>query len=568
MRAEPGQIRCSQERWAWTAVALAAVCGLGLLIDGAARSSATYDEVTYLRVAARWWRSGDQVEITRMGSPLTFWKLQQAPVLWILDHTGRRALVDDPIGRQEELLPLVRMGALWIWLVALVLTAAWSRRLYGPRAMAVAAWLFALGPNLLAHGGLVTMELPLVTSSTALLLFFWHFLQTGSRAAFAAAAACGGLAFSCKFTTVLFPPILGLLWWLDRWHQGERRLLRLTLRVTAGMTAFVAVLLLADFLITGCALLPVSQGTGTHPSLVRRFGPALAHWLGRLIELPVPQDWAGFATQVLHQRSGGSSYLLGARRMHGWWYYYFVALAVKVPLAFWLLVAGRVALGGRLAAAGRAAVLPVAMGLFLAITAAASSRNYGLRYLLPLAPLAIVWVAGLAEAGRWGRRLAAAGIVGQALAVAAIHPFELSYFNVLGGGPIGGRHVLADSNLDWGQGLKALARLQRAHTEYADLTLYYFGDTDPRHYGVLGTRHVIDAGSVHPGLPPRLAANSKYVAVSASLQWGPWGPPGYFAALDGVAPERLTDDATIAIYRWEPARSITAARKSPPQTRP
>ena len=73
-------------------------------------SSATYDEVAYLRVAARWWRTGDQAEITRMGSPLTFWKLQQVPVLWVLDRLGRGALIDDPIGRQAELLPLVRPG--------------------------------------------------------------------------------------------------------------------------------------------------------------------------------------------------------------------------------------------------------------------------------------------------------------------------------------------------------------------------------------------------------------------------------------------------------------------------
>jgi hypothetical protein len=140
--------------------------------------------------------------------------------------------------------------------------------------------------------------------------------------------------------------------------------------------------------------------------------------------------------------------------------------------------------------------------------------------------------------------------VGQALAVAWVHPFELSYFNVLAGGPIGGRHVLADSNLDWGQGLKTLARLQQAHAEYDDLTLYYFGDTHPSHYGVKGICHVIDASSVHPGLPPRLAASTRYVAVSASLQWGPWGPPGYFRSLDARAPERVTEDATIAIYPW------------------
>jgi hypothetical protein len=208
--------------------------------------------------------------------------------------------------------------------------------------------------------------------------------------------------------------------------------------------------------------------------------------------------------------------------------------------------------GRRLASAGRAALLPAIVVLFLAVTAAGSSRNYGLRYILPLAPLAIVWVSGLAEGGPWMRGLAALGLLGQAIAVASIHPYELSYFNALCGGPIGGRHVLADSNLDWGQGLRALARLQREHPQYADLTLYYFGDTEPYYYRVQGKSYLIDAASEHARLPPQLEARTKYVAVSASLQWGPWGPEGYFKRLDDVTPERLTDDATIAIYRWPP----------------
>src|SRR4029453_9320870 len=99
-----------------------------------------------------------------------------------------------------------------------------------------------------------------------------------------------------------------------------------------------------------------------------------------------------------HQRPGGPSYLFGERRMTGWKTYYFVALAVKVPLSFWLLAAGR----ARLRVRGRAdRLILVAIASYLAITALGSSRNYGLRYLLPLSPLAIVWVSALAEGGRW-----------------------------------------------------------------------------------------------------------------------------------------------------------------------
>ena len=180
-----------------------------------------------------------------------------------------------------------------------------------------------------------------------------------------------------------------------------------------------------------------------------------------------------------HQMSGGPSYLLGERRMTGWWYYYLVALAVKVPLTFWLLLAGRVAIAARREGMATSPpgdeLLPLVMVLFLAVTALGSSRNYGFRYLLPLAPLAIVWVSGLAEDRRCPRgwlRLAsldrgASALAGQAIAVASVHPHELTYFNALGGGPDGRPSILADSNLDWGQGLKGLARLQRREPEYA-----------------------------------------------------------------------------------------------------
>jgi hypothetical protein len=51
------------------AVALAALVGLGLLFDAIPRSSASYDEVAYLQVAADWWRTGSQERITRWAPP-------------------------------------------------------------------------------------------------------------------------------------------------------------------------------------------------------------------------------------------------------------------------------------------------------------------------------------------------------------------------------------------------------------------------------------------------------------------------------------------------------------------
>ncbi|HZW29869.1 MAG TPA: hypothetical protein VFF52_04125, partial [Isosphaeraceae bacterium] len=532
------------------ALLLGAATGLGLMVDSLGRSSATYDEVMYLEVAARWWRTGEQERITRAGSPLTFWKLQQVPMLWVLDRLGYGAWIDDPASHEAALLPIARLSALWVWLAALALTAAWSRRLYGPRAMVLAAWWFALSPNLLAHGCLITMELPIVASMTGMGLCFWSFLRTGDRRAFLASAILGGLAFSCKFTAVVVLPIFGLLWCLSRWAAGDRRPDRIVATVALGMTGFLAVMALANVAITGGALLPISQQTGAHPTFDGKFGPAVQRWLRSLIEAPFPQDWVGFLRQTILQRSGAPSYLFGELRETGWSYYYLVALAVKVPLTFWLVLAARAAVAGGIPSAGRAWVLPAAAAAFVTLASVASTRNFGLRYLLPIAPMAIVWISGLAEGKRWARRLAWGGLAAQAIAVASIHPYELSYFNVLAGGPIGGRRILSDSNLDWGQGLKLLAGLQRRRPEFRNLTLFYFGDTEPARYGVAGRCYAVRAT---PGatarLPRQLAPETPYLAVSASLQQGPWGPAGFFRALDGLDPVCFTEDTTIAIYR-------------------
>jgi 4-amino-4-deoxy-L-arabinose transferase-like glycosyltransferase len=278
--------------------------------------------------------------------------------------------------------------------------------------------------------------------------------------------------------------------------------------------------------------------------------------------MPIPQDWAGFIRQTILQKSGGPSYLFGQVRESGWRYYYLVALAVKVPLTFWLIVMLRAALARRIPSAGRDWILPAAAVAFVALASLGSSRNLGVRYMLPIAPLAIVWISALAEGKKWASRLAWGGLAAQAIAVASIHPYELSYFNVLAGGPVGGRRILSDSNLDWAQGLKPLAELQRRRPELRNLTLYYFGDTEADRYGVVGRCYTVRSAHPNDHLPRILTARTEYLAVSASLQWGPWAASGYLRPLEGVKPVCYTPDTTIAIYRTADIPALNRAEET------
>ena len=64
-----------------------------------------------------------------------------------------------------------------------------------------------------------------------------------------------------------------------------------------------------------------------------------------------------------------------------------------------------------------------------------------------------------------------------------VHPHHLAYFNEIAGGPANGWRLLVDSNLDWGQDLKRLARWMRTN-DVPRLKLSYFGSADPAYYGI------------------------------------------------------------------------------------
>ena len=92
--------------------------------------------------------------------------------------------------------------------------------------------------------------------------------------------------------------------------------------------------------------------------------------------------------------------------------------------------------------------------------------------------------------------------------------------------------------------------------------------TSPARYGVAGRCYTVRAAHANAHLPRKLAPETTYLAVSASLQWGPFGADGLFRPLDGIEPVGFTDDTTIAIYRTadlpvcDPILGISPLRQS------
>jgi hypothetical protein len=115
-----------------------------------------------------------------------------------------------------------------------------------------------------------------------------------------------------------------------------------------------------------------------------------------------------------------------------------------------------------------------------------SSLNIGYRHLLPILPLLFIFAGRITPSNlRWpiSRITFYSVLLWLLLGTVRLYPHYLAFFNELAGGPDGGWRYLADSNTDWGQAYKDLARFQQEQ-EVGPVHLSAFIFYDPAIYGV------------------------------------------------------------------------------------
>jgi hypothetical protein len=120
-------------------------------------------------------------------------------------------------------------------------------------------------------------------------------------------------------------------------------------------------------------------------------------WMAQ-VRVPLPANYVrGIDLQRWDFERNEWSYLRGQWRQDGWWYYYLYALAVKVPLGTWGLLALALALG--LFARGYAAswrdelCLLAPLVVVLVLVSSQTGMNHHMRYVLPIFPFAFVWMS-------------------------------------------------------------------------------------------------------------------------------------------------------------------------------
>jgi hypothetical protein len=364
-------------------------------------------------------------------------------VQYAMLHEGTAILYRDH--HYDLTLALARLGVLPFFWIACWTVFWWGRRYFSAATGVLAVLLFSVLPPVLAHAGLATTDMAITAFLGLAFLtgMIWVEEPTPKHALWFGGAS--GLMMLSKFSCVGFFPAsvgLGLVCYLamKRPEGGE---------VLAAVRRRIPTLGLA--VLMGCLLVWAGY----------RFSFGKAAFAN--IAVPAPELFAGIQAAVRHSAHGHPAYLLGEARLMGWWYFFEVALAVKTPIGFLILLGAGVALMIRKGGCDTAPWIALAFSMGILVVGALSHLNIGLRHVLPVyiglalvAAMGIVRVLEIENSRRWMPLLLVLPLLWLVWSSARIHPDYLAYFNEFAGSQP--ENILVDSDLDWGQDMKRLAR--------------------------------------------------------------------------------------------------------------
>jgi len=523
-----------------------------LSLGSVAHKSPTYDETVHLFAGYSYLKWGDYranpehpplvkmlaaapllaLDLNTSGiTPRERYKVQRDKNYgWVLAH--RLVFLDNDA---ETLFLYARVVMVFLAATLALYVGRWAWELYGGEAALIALFLICFDPNFIAHSTIVQTDLPFALVLFSATYFFWRSLKALTWFNLTATSLSFAVAAVTKFSFVAIIPI-----WLvlgaaklfsreplqspittpqlitDRWHRAA---LVGTILLVSAVLGYLAIWAAYQFRFEAILFqrdkLPIADLSADHS------------WLGWLFQLCrenylIPEALVYGLTDV-YRYMERSSYLLGEVSQNGFWLYFPVAFLVKTPAPTLLLIVMATIYTVVRRPKGNAAFFLLIPGLIFFLFAVWSRLNVGLRHILPIYPFLFVWLAGTASLmWRSGLRMrrAALLLLGVWLCGSTLwtYPNYLAYFNEFVGGPSRGHLFLVDSNLDWGQDLKALKEWM-TRNQIDKIQFAYFGTADPAYYK-------IDAdylpGSVYHTQPELhdVASSPPYVAISETFLAG------------------------------------------------
>lgn len=396
----------------------------------------------------------------------------------------------------ERIVFISRLPMVGLYLVFGLLLWGVARTLYGQMAGIFALVFSLFTPEIIAHGQLVTTDLPFALFAFATIWFGYRALLLWQQGdILLCCLSCGAMA-TTKFTApIIFITLVlvALVYILGGDYLPDlkgapkcgRRIKRVgLLALYVALATLLAIWGIYRFryAISGDVEILVPWREFNPQSGVTR----LVLWLHSWEFLP--EAYLAGILECFKMLPDRPTYLFGEVFQGGRWYYFPVTFLFKtpIPLLLLLIFAWYRRRGEEwLTFLNVSLLLPPVLYLLIAMQ---SEVNIGNRHILPVYPFLIVWAAKSGQSLTPFRQTPSlkestliALLLWLLVGTLSIYPHYLSYFNELAGGPRQGGRILADSNIDWGQDLRGLAEYLR-EVAREDLYVCYFGTASLKHY--------------------------------------------------------------------------------------
>jgi hypothetical protein len=455
------------------------------------------------------------------------------------DFATRFLYVDNDADR---LLNAARFMIVLCGIILGVLLFCWTYEWLGFGPAVWALGFYTLAPNVMANSSLVTTDVGITCFIFGTVYFLWRTSRRVSAANLAGLTLFFGLAIVTKFSALILGPIVVALLVVAVTQRSA-----ITARTAFAIVALLAVgAFVAVWAAYGFRYAPSRSPTWVlhlEQAPLARTVPvfaAVTGWIDTHHLLPNVFT-EGFLIFAQSMKPPNYTFLAGMVSTDGWWYYFPVAFLIKTPIAVIVLLAIGIVICIRhrrtLGWANEAFIaLPVAIYLAAAI---ANTYQVGIRHILPLYPFFMLTAAAgamILVRRRAGQAALAGLMILWIVVLANVYPHTLTFFNGLVGGPGNGYKYLADSNIDWGQGLKALKQWM-VDRGVSRIGLAYFGTADPAYYGIdytalpAATPGMELTSIARPWGEPTLPG---FVAVSATVLTGVYHEPRWQMFYSGL----------------------------------
>ena len=434
----------------------------------------------------------------------------------------------------------------------------WAKELFGPKTALFALFLFSFSPTFIAHGRYVTTDVGAAAAFFIATYYFVKFLKNSSKKNLILAGIAFGIAQLIKFSLFLLVPYFGLL--LLIWIIINKK------RFWSYLWKFILVLVIGYLVIFPFYQYhvlnypPERQANDTKYTLASHSVRPLANLIVWMADKPILRPYAQYFLGLLmvFQRAAGgnTTFFIGEVSNVAWPQYFPVVYAIKVPLALHIFtIVALLSLAWTIRRRKLKKYFPeIAMLLFLAVYWALSIKsnlNIGVRHVLPAFPFVYILISG--QINRIFDYIKTKKIFGiiwilafgflmiwYAISSLSIFPYYLTHFNELVGGAKNGYIYVTDSNLDWGQDLKRLAKwVDQQGIE--KIKVDYFGGSDTNYY--LGDKYEPWHGDWNPE-----KAKGSWLAISGTFLQG--GRAITTKGFDQPA------DCYLWLYQYEPVTVI------------